>query len=254
MRQSPTATAAEIKISFAGGEAHAAFDALELDREEGRARVIHFWDRPKKAAGAGVSLPLLDRGLILRLRRDEEGPDSKRNADLTVKLRPCPPLPADWQEEREEEDWEFRAEEDRAGPSFTPVLSASLEAEADFGEALEAEAGGLDGTLIDPQLELLEAAGTAVDDLDGLTALGPVRAVKWKQDWDGLPGSVAIEEWTTGNGLRFLEVSLRADLGEAAGAQDRLGEALAERGLALPQTGETKTRAVLTALARDLPP
>ncbi|MFF4006177.1 hypothetical protein [Streptomyces sp. NPDC001717] len=254
MRQSPTATAAEIKISFAGGEAEAAFDALELDRDEGRARVIHFWDRPKKAAGAGVSLPLLDRGLILRLRRDEEGPDSKRKADLTVKLRPCPPLPGEWQEEREEEDWEFRAEEDRAGPAFTPVLSASLEADRKFAAALEAEAGGLDGTLIDPQLELLEAAGTAVDDLDGLTALGPVHAVKWKQDWDGLPGSVAIEEWTTGNGLRFLEVSVRADLGEAAGAQDRLGEALEERGLTLPQTGETKTRTVLTALARDLKP
>ncbi|MEV7525800.1 hypothetical protein [Streptomyces sp. NPDC091371] len=252
MRQLPTATAAEIKISFAGGEAGAAFDALELDREEGRARVIHFWDRPKKAAGAGISLPLLDSGLILRLRRDAEAPGSKRKADLTVKLRPCPPLPGSWQEEREEEDWEFRAEEDRAGPAFTPVLSVSLEAEREFGAALDAERRGLDGTLIEPQLELLEAAGAAVDDLDGLMALGPVRAVKWKQEWDGLPDAVAIEEWTTGHELRFLEVSLRADLGEAAGIQDLLGGALGERGLTLPRSGETKTRAVLTALARDL--
>ncbi|MFF4326879.1 hypothetical protein ACFYZT_10180 [Streptomyces sp. NPDC001591] len=252
MRQSPAATAAEVKISFAGGEAGAVFGALALDREQGRARVIHFWDKPKTAAGAGVSLPLLEQGLILRLRRDEDGPGSKRKADLTVKLRPCPPLPASWQKEREEEDWEFRAEEDRAGPSFTPVLSASLEAERGFATALEAERGGLDGVLIEPQLELLDGARAAVDDLDGLLALGPVRAVKWKQDWAALPGSVAIEEWTVGDELRFLEVSVRVDLEDAAGVQSLLAQALRDRGLTLPQTGETKTRTVLVALARDL--
>ncbi|MFC9297525.1 hypothetical protein ACFTWH_20780 [Streptomyces sp. NPDC057011] len=252
MTQSPRATAAEIKISFAGAEAGAAFDALELDREEGRSRVIHFWDRPRKSAGAGILLPLLEEGLILRLRRDREAPGSKRKADLTVKLRPCPMVPPRWQREREEEDWEFRIEEDRAGPSFTPVLAASLEAERKFGAALDAERGALDGLLIEPQLDLLEAAGAGVDDLDGLVALGPVHAVRWKQDdWDEVPGSVAIEEWTTAGELRFLEVSVRADLAEAAPVQDLLAEALRERGLTPPQSGETKTRAVLTALARD---
>ncbi|MFD7261730.1 hypothetical protein [Streptomyces sp. NPDC059874] len=258
MRQSPTATAAEIKISFAAGEAGAALDALGLDRAEGRSRVVHFWDRPEKEAGdgAGVSLPLLDQGVILRLRRDEEATGSKRKADLTVKLRPCPLLTSPWQRVREEEDqgedWEFRIEEDRAGPAFTPVLSASLEAERKFEAALEAEGGPLDRVIIEPQLELLEAAGAAVDDLDGLAALGPIRAVKWRQEWDGLPGSVAIEEWTTGNELRFLEVSVRADLGEAPRVQDLLAEALRARGLTAPLSGETKTRAVLRALARDL--
>ncbi|MER7513910.1 hypothetical protein ABTX82_37180 [Streptomyces lavendulae] len=252
MKQLPTATAAEFKISFVGAEAGTAFDALELDREEGRARAVHFWDRPVKSADGAIGLTLLGRGLILRLRRDEEGPGSKRKADLTVKLRPCPPLPGPWQEEREEEHWEYRIEEDRAGPDFAPVLAASLEADRKFDEALDAERGPLDGLVSKPQLELLEAFGAAVDDLDALTALGPVHAVKWKQDWDGLPGSVAIEEWTTDGGLRFLEVSVRADAADAPRVQDLLGQGLRDRGLTPPQAGDTKTRAVLTALAREL--
>lgn len=254
MKQTPAAAAAELKISFAGAEAGAAFDALGLGREEGRSRAIHFWDRPVRRPGKEVALPLLDRGLILRLRRDlDGGPESKRKADLTVKLRPCPPLPGEWQEEREEEHWEFRVEEDRAGPAFTPVLAASLEAGRKFGDALDAEGGDLEELLDKAQRELLEAVGADGEDLGALTALGPVRAVKWKQDWDGLPGSVAIEEWTTDGGLRFLEVSVRADLGEAAAAQDLLAAGLKERGLVPPSTGETKTRAVLAALARSLP-
>ncbi|MEU8433441.1 hypothetical protein AB0F18_11065 [Streptomyces sp. NPDC029216] len=251
MRQFPAAEAAELKISFVGAEAGAAFDALGLGGQEGRERAVHFWDRPARGAGGAVLLPLLERGLILRLRRDRGGgPEAKRKADLTVKLRPCPELPEEWQREREEKHWEFRVEEDRAGPAFTPVLSASLEAERDFEEALEAERGPLGELLGHPQRELLEAARADGEDPGGLIALGPVHAVKWKQDWDGLPGSVAFEEWTTDGGLRFLEVSVRADLAEAAAAQDLLAAGLKERGLVPPPTGETKTRAVLTALAR----
>ncbi|MEU4948214.1 hypothetical protein [Streptomyces lavendulae] len=252
MKQLPTATAAELKISFVGAEAGTAFDALELDREEGRARVVHFWDRPVKSADGAIGLPLLKHGLILRLRRDEAGPGSKHKADLTVKLRPCTPLPGPWQEEREEENWEYRIEEDRAGPDFAAVLAASLEADRKFDEALDAERGSLGDLVTKPQLELLEAADADGEDLDALTALGPVHAVKWKQDWDGLPGSVAIEEWTTDGGLRFLEVSVRADAADAPRVQDLLGQGLRDRGLTPPQAGDTKTRAVLTALAREL--
>ncbi|MCX5308881.1 MULTISPECIES: hypothetical protein [Streptomyces] len=241
MAEFPTATAAEIKISFGGTDAKAAFDALELDRDDGRRRAIHFWDSPRRAAGGEVTLPLLERGVILRLRRDDEGHASEQDADLTVKLRPCPVLPASWREDREGEDWEFRVEEDRTGPAFTPVLSASL----------EAESGPTGLLLVERQRELLEAAGLTGADLAGLTALGPVRAVKWKQDWDEVPGTVAIEEWRTGNGLRFLEVSARSDVGDAAEVQTRLEQALRERDITPPPFGEMKTQAVMKALARD---
>ncbi|PWK64026.1 hypothetical protein BCL76_117103 [Streptomyces sp. CG 926] len=241
MPEFPTATAAEIKISFAGVEAKAAFDALDLDRDEGHRRAIHFWDGPRRAADGTVTLPLLERGVILRLRRDDEGHAAERDTDLTVKLRPCPVLPVPWRQAREGADWEFRIEEDRTGPAFTPVLSASL----------EAEGGPPELRLVEQQRDLLDAAGLTEADLADLTALGPVRAVKWKQDWDELPGSVAIEEWRTDDGLRFLEVSVRSDIADAAEIQARLEQALRERDITPPPFGETKTLAVMTALAQN---
>ncbi|MFD7911159.1 hypothetical protein ACFV30_10555 [Streptomyces sp. NPDC059752] len=241
MNELPTATAAEIKISFAGAEAKAAFDALELDRDEGSRRLIHFWDRPQWAADGTVTLPLLGQGIILRRRRDDEGPESERETDLTVKLRPCPPLPERWREDREDEGWKFKIEDDRTGPEFTPMVSASLEAEGGPPELL----------LIEQQRELLGVAGLTEADLADLTGLGPVRAVKWKDDWDELPGKVAIEEWRTDNGLRFLEVSVRSDIADAAEVQAQLEQALRDRDITPPPFGERKTEAVMTALARD---
>ncbi|WP_314245816.1 hypothetical protein [Streptomyces sp. DSM 40907] len=241
MAELPTATAAEIKISFAGADAKAAFDALELDRDEGSRRAIHFWDRPQWAADGTVTLPLLVQGVILRRRRDDEGPAPERETDLTVKLRPCPALPEPWRQDREGEGWDFKIEEDRTGPEFTPVLSASLEVEGGPPELL----------LIEQQRELLRVAEVAEADLADLTALGPVHAVKWKEEWDELPGKVAIEEWRTDNGLRFLEVSVRSDVADAAEVQTQLEQALRDRGITPPPFGERKTEAVMTALARD---
>ncbi|MFD0267213.1 hypothetical protein ACFVGY_11530 [Streptomyces sp. NPDC127106] len=256
MTESPEAKTAEIKISFAGTEATAALGTLGLERSDGRRRSIHFWDRPQgAAAGGAVTLPLLDRGVILRLRRDKGERGSRPEADMTVKLRPCPALPAPWRKDREGDDWEFTVEEDRTGPAFTPVLAAALQAERDAGDAHDAErSGSLDGMLVDRHRELLGAVGLTGEGLGGLTALGPVNAVRWKQEWDGLPRAVAIEEWTTGHDLRFLEVSVRAEVPDAAETGRLLLDTLRERGVPPPQTGETKTRAVMTALARDLAP
>ncbi|WP_432143452.1 hypothetical protein [Streptomyces sp. bgisy084] len=257
MTQTPTATAAEIKISFSGDEVQKAARALGLKAGEGRSRTIHFWDSPEKG-GDGISLPFLDRGVIIRLRMDNEDHGSKRDTDMTVKLRPCPPLPHDWQKNRknEDEDWEFTIEEDRTGPAFTPVLSASLQADRKATEKLIESAlspghGALDHLLTKPHRDLLEdAVGLQKGDLTDLRALGPVHAVKWKQEWDMLPHPVAIEEWTTRD-LRFLEVSVRMSTDEAAEAEKLLERALRKRDIEPPRSGETKTRAVMTALARN---
>ncbi|MCF3106299.1 hypothetical protein IPZ58_32715 [Streptomyces roseoverticillatus] len=260
MTRIPSAKAAEIKISFSGDEARKAALALGLKDGEGHSRTIHFWDSPGKGGGDdAISLPFLDRGVIIRLRLDDEDHGSKRKADVTVKLRPCPPLPPEWQEDLkdEDEDWEFTIEEDRTGPAFTPVLSASLRAdrkvEAKIIEsALGPGHGALDDLLAKPHRDFLEdAVGLKRGDLADLRALGPVHAVKWKQEWDGLPDPVAIEEWTTGT-LRFLEVSVRTSTAEAAEAGQLLARALRKRDVEPPRSGETKTRAVLTALAADL--
>ncbi|WP_405412058.1 hypothetical protein [Streptomyces decoyicus] len=258
MTETPTATAAEIKISFSGDEARKAACALELQNGEGRSRTTHFWDSPRKRDD-GISLPFLDRGVIFRLRLEDGDHGSKRETDMTVKLRPCPRLPPEWRKNRKDEDgaWEFTIEEDRTGPAFTPVVSASLQAdrkvEAELVEsALRPEPGALGHLLAKPHRHLLEdAAGLKQGDLADLRALGPVYTVKWKQDWGTLPCPVVIEEWITKD-LRFLEVSVRTSTADAAEAEKLLEQALRQRDVAPPRSGETKTRAVLTVLARDL--
>ncbi|MGW1781859.1 hypothetical protein ACWCQQ_22330 [Streptomyces sp. NPDC002143] len=252
------ATAAEIKISFSGDEARDATAALELQSDKGRSRTIYFWDSPRKGS-EGISLPFLDRGVIFRLRLDDRDHGSKLETEVTVKLRPCPPLPPAWQKnlEGEDEDWKFTIEEDRTGPAFTPVLAASLQAEREVEaqlveSVLRSERGALDQLLIKPHRHLLkDVVGLEGDDLKDLRALGPVRAVKWKPGWEALPGPVVIEEWTTKN-LRFLEVSVRTSMADATKTQKLLEQALRKRNVEPPPVGESKTQAVMTALAHDL--
>lgn len=260
MGETLTATAAEIKISFSGVEAREATAALKLQGGEGRRRTIHFWDSPRKG-GDGISLPFLKRGVSFRLRMDDEDHGSEREMDMTVKLRPCPPLPPEWQKnlKDEDEDWEFKIEEDRTGPAFKPVLSASLQADMQVDDelvesALRPERGALDQLLAKPHRHLLrDAMGLEKDDFKGLRALGPVHATRWKQDWDTFVPSVAIEEWTIKD-LRFLEVSVRVRVADAATTEKLLTQALRNRDVDPPRTGEMKTQAVLIALARDLAP
>ncbi|MEV7392524.1 hypothetical protein [Streptomyces sp. NPDC091215] len=258
MVETLTAMAAEIKISFSGAEARRAIAALGLQGGEGRRRTIYFCDSPRKG-GDGISLPFLKLGVIFRLRVDSEDHGVRREMDMTVKLRPCPPLPPEWQKDLRDEDegWEFKIEEDRTGPAFRPLLSASLQADRKADEelvesALRPERGALDELLTKPHRHLLrDAVALGKGDLKGLRALGPVRAVRWKQDWDTLPHSVAIEEWTVKD-LHFVEVSVRADIADAIRTEELLAQTLRSRGVDLPRTGEMKTQLVLTALARDL--
>ncbi|MEV6206944.1 hypothetical protein [Kitasatospora sp. NPDC051914] len=60
---------------------------------------------------------------------------------------------------------------------------------------------------------------------------------------------MAVEEWTTRTNLRFLELSVRTGADAAADVQAQLARALLAGNVPLPQFGQTKTRAVLIALA-----
>ncbi|WP_431676895.1 hypothetical protein [Kitasatospora sp. KL5] len=254
MAQKPAAETAEIKISFAGTEAAAAAGALVLDPDRGRRRRLHFWERldGRPASGPAATppaLPLLERGVVLRLRRDTSANGGAAEADLTVKLRPCPALPRRWQTADRGKHWEYAVEEDLTGPAYQAVTAASLRIELSPAEARRAEHSPVRRTLTGRQHQLLEHAGVTGDDLRGLTALGPVDTVKWELRWSEVAEPVAVEEWTTRTNLRFLELSVRTGADAAADVQAQLARALLARNVPLPQFGQTKTRAVLIALA-----
>ncbi|MEU9485697.1 hypothetical protein AB0D83_18855 [Streptomyces decoyicus] len=237
----------EVKIIFSGEAADSACRMLGLEADDGKGLTIYFWDKPW-TNGEDIRLPLAETGVVIRLRKPTKGDAD----DLTVKLRPCDPdvLPADWRVSRDGKDWEFKIEEDWTGRNR--VWAASLKVEDDFDRPT-ADGGEGDSRL--PRLTrdqqgLLASAEVTDNDLADLVPLGPVQAIKWKPSRRDLIHPLTAEFWSVGPDLRFLEMSLRAHPAEASGAQDLLERALLDLGLQPPSPQASKTRSVLTTLAR----
>ncbi|MEV4870352.1 hypothetical protein [Streptomyces syringium] len=240
----------EVKTTVSDEAVEAARRQLGLDADDGKGLTIYFWEKPW-ADGDDIRLPLSEAGVIVRLRKAAKGDAD----DLTVKLRPCVPdeLPADWRANRDGTDWEFKVEEDWSGRNR--VWAASLKVEGDFDRPTVDAGHEGDGDSRRPRLsreqgELLSSAGFSDDDLKDLVPLGPVQAIKWKPSRRDLIHPLAAEFWSVGPDLRFLELSLRARPAEASGAQNLLERALLDRDLQSLSPQASKTRSVLTALAR----
>ncbi|MFG2287766.1 hypothetical protein ACGFOU_17110 [Streptomyces sp. NPDC048595] len=256
----------EVKIMIPGEAAESACRLLGLEVDDGKGLAIYFWDKPW-TNGDDIRLPLSEAGVVIRLRKAEKGDAD----DLTVKLRPCVPdvLPADWRASRDGKDWEFKIEEDWAGRNR--AWAASLKVEDDFDRPTvgngngdgdgdgdgngDGNGGGGAGNSRRPRLTrdqeaLLASVEVTDDDLADLVPLGPVQAVKWKPSRRDLIHPLTAEFWSVGPDLRFLELSLRAHPADASGAQALLERALQDLDLQSPSPQTSKTRAVLTALAR----
>lgn len=238
--------AVEIKVTAAARQVQHARDTLGL-RDHGRER--HWLYFCEDLTGAYSALPLLDSGLILRLRHRDDGPD-----DSTVKLRPCrrsrlTPL---WTGMRDDGDEQFRVEADWSGDR--KVLTASLVARP--GQH------GVAGVLTDRQplrhmftvrqrQFLHECADIAVR-LDALTPLGPISVYRWSHlRVDGF--TVTAEQWGLGNPADdLLELSIRVEPDGAEIAQLGFEAVLRQRGIDPEQaTQETKTRHFLHILAQS---
>lgn len=238
----------EIKVNI---ESDVAAALSLLGATEGVMTTRQIWFAEDRDGAAEGRVPLLDAGVIVRFRNGG-GPD-----DLTVKLRPCTreqlvgrfsaPFDAEPFTYRIEEDWSVNRR----------VAAASLVHGHASGSLLGAVAPGADPTApIDAvQDQFLHACAPAVR-FDGLVALGPILATKV----DDVPLGdlkVNLEAWSVA-GMEFLEASIRVrpkdedDAEEfttrAERKQRKLQETVRERGVALSEHPETKTRRVLSAL------
>ncbi|KKD05684.1 hypothetical protein [Streptomyces sp. WM6386] len=238
----------EIKVNIESDVA-AALSLLGAAHGEMTTRQIWFAeDRDGAAAGR---VPLLDAGLIVRFRIGG-GAD-----DLTVKLRPCDlkQLVGRFSAPFDAEPFTYRIEEDWSVNGQVPAASLvhSHPPEALLGTV----APGADPAApIDAlQDQFLHACAPAVQ-LNGLVALGPILATKVDDvALDDL--KVNLEAWSVA-GMEFLEASIRVkpkdedDAKEftkrAERKQRKLQETVRERGVALSEHPENKTRRVLTAL------
>ena len=231
----------ETKVNVFGTDVPHAMDVLDLDDES----TMRIWFYEDLSPGV-PPLPLLEAGLILRVRVRDDG-----DVDTTVKLRPCrrSQLTPHWLAIEPDGDLEFTVEEDRSGPNRVLAASCQVEREASSVASLEGPPYLLTELLSREQLDFLDSCSTIRVNAAELTALGPIEATRWKEvgglDYAGL--KARAERWIV-SGRDFLEISARADLLDAAATHTRLEELVVERDLALDVNLESKTRRVLTAL------
>ncbi|MFI2346435.1 hypothetical protein ACH492_05120 [Streptomyces sp. NPDC019443] len=235
----------ELKVTVSPEQARGAgiWDAVI---GQGQARRIWFCEQ---SGASPARLPLLDSGVILRLRETRTRPD-----ETTVRLRPCRQsrLTADWSARRDTGDERLDFASDWSGDRRR--LSVSVTARHPAGAVARALAGG------GPPDQLFTAAQRAflADCADRpvpfgqVTALGPVDALSWPAlMWSHMP--LAVERWvvTTVSGARLdlVELSRRVDRQGAEIAQLALESGLRRRGVdpAGCEQG-SKTRRVLELL------
>jgi hypothetical protein len=231
----------EIKVNIAGDVDHA-LTVLELNG--GKRREVWFLD--DLTEGARPPLPLLSAGIILRLRRRENGKE-----DSTVKLRPCrrSQLTGSWSV-APPGDEQYRIEGDWSRTRH--ALAASCVADLEPGtidRAIESD-GQIADAFMESQRDFLAACGEINAALSGVTALKPIAATQWKDFSVGGVDDVVAERWTVA-GLDFLELSIRVDSGiaDATTNQRKLNAEILARGLDLDDSDESKTTRVMKRLA-----
>ena len=234
----------EVKVTYEGAQLARAMEVLDLDDSSSLA--VWFYED----VTPGVRLPLLDAGVVIRVR--DRGEDS----DATVKLRPCraSQLVDPWSTTDSTKALELVVEEDWAGERR--VLAASAKAPLTPTEAGEVKPllPPPTGLLSRRQVDFLTECAPIRVNPSGLAALGPITATRWKTvDNDGLRDlDVRAERWRVA-GLEFLELSLKvSDREEAGAAQRALEAALTDLGLPPDRSQDTKTRKVLERLVAAL--
>ncbi|UUU31630.1 hypothetical protein JIX56_17890 [Streptomyces sp. CA-210063] len=234
----------EIKVTFSGAGAAAATWALAPDTGGARRRV-YFCEALARSTAPG-QLPLLDAGLILRLRAG-----SGRGGAVTAELRPCrrSRLSERWLSFREQGPDSFHLADAWAGDRR--VLSATLV--SDCGRtAVEAAATGtkpLELVFSDRQRAFLTECADIDVGYGSLDVLGPVHLVRW-------PGvrldhhEVTLERWTVAGdqSLEWLEVSKRVAPEGAEVVQASLTALLKGKGLEPDLGSGIRVRRVLEEL------
>ncbi len=234
----------EIKANVESSAIDAAMSSLGLAADDAEDRSIYFLEETSD----GDPLALYARGVILRLRSGAGGDD-----DCTVKFRPCDVsrLPPAYQESSTRDGSEFRIEEDWTGAHH--VLSASLVADRSDDQKRPAAPGQDPSAFTPDQLELFHGYTSRELRPELLRPLGPINARKWKIKLGG--HKVNCEEWNVGAGLRFFELSGRADDADSAGVlQPQLLNLFSSLGVSISATPELKTKLVLDYFSKAANP
>jgi hypothetical protein len=239
----------EIKVSFSRHQTPTAVKELELPSPP-RPWQIYFCEDVNPGAPA---TPLLDLNVIVRARV-RPGEDD----DVTIKLRPC-------RSSQFTDHWlkdtgrQLKVEADWAGDRHVLAASHTEDQHESVIRAVVAKRRPFTDLFTRRQLEFLtDCAGTTIN-LDTLTLLPPVTAVRWGKRVTVGPAHLGLraERWTVDE-LDFLELSAVVEAVEgaskavekASARQADILEFVSSLGLSVPGEQEPKTRQVLDHLVR----
>jgi nitrogen fixation protein FixH len=226
------ADSVELKLTVPNEDRQTAVAALGVDPLDARLRQVFFFDTPDLA---------LDRaGVVVRARRTQGDPD-----DTVVKLRPVVPkeLPDDLRARPD-----FVVEVDAMPNSY--VCSGSFKGQAKAAVA-ETAAGRqpLRKLFSKPQRAFFATHAPNGVELDDLSVLGPVHALKLKVSPKGMGRRLAVELWIYPDGTQILELSTKCAPDEALRAAIESRDYLSSIGLDLSGEQATKTRTALEYFA-----
>jgi hypothetical protein len=236
----------ELKATLGAEQVDAGLRGFALEHRSAQRRSIWFCE-PLDAYGGPTMLPLLARGVIVRVRKIRDSPD-----DSTLKLRGPEGAvdPERWRQRTRAFGDDARIEGDWVTDRH--LVSASLDSRVD-GDLIDEVVAGPRANrarrlLSDDQASL---AAEWLLGLDGLALLGPIHAQKWMNGAGELDAEVAAELWEIDNGPRFLELSMRVNVKQdPVRVQRRLEQTVRDHGLEICPNQQTKTSTVLTHLAR----
>jgi hypothetical protein len=219
----------ELKLTVEPAGQTSAVAALGMDPLEAQIRQVYFLDTP--------DLTLYHQGVVVRARRAQ-----KKGDDSVVKLRPVVPseLPA---EVRAAPD--FGVEVDAMPGSY--VCSGSLKGTSNELEIKEVAAGKhpLRKLYSKEQRAFYREHAPEGLELDDLTVLGPILAMRLKFTPEGFSRRVVAELWMYPDDSRILELSTKCRPPEAFTAAVESRAFLSQRGVDLQGEQQTKTRRAL---------
>jgi len=235
----------KIKVTIAAEEVCAALTVYHPSESTARSHEIYFCELPSPLG----LLPLLDAGIILRVRRHPAS-----SGDVTVKLRPCQPsqLSGQWSTFRGSPHHQLRIKGEWAHDRR--VLAASLVCRVPgdhLRQALQSRAHN-PGQLFSTRQRRYLAQCTTIDvNLDHLYLFGPVTAQRWRLREPRY--DITAERWTvlttSGTpGPDLLELSVTAEPEDAALVQPAFLASIRRRGIDPYAYQQTKTRHVLQYL------
>ena len=228
----------ELKLTVPDSHIRSTGDALGMDPLNAEIRQVVFFDTPDLVLNQG--------GLVVRARRIQGG-----QGDTVVKLRPVDPdtLAPELRQSRN-----VGVEVDAMPGGF--VCSASMKGKATAAEVRKVALGqaGIGSLFAKEQRAFYKQHAPDGLKLGDLSVLGPINLLKLKFNPPDLARKMVAELWLYPNGSRILELSTKCDPAEAFQVAAESRGYLAQKGVKLDGTQQTKTKSALEYFSSRLQP